>query len=80
MADAASLVLQACEGLAEAHAVGIVHRDLKPDNLFATQRLDGGDSIKLLDFGTSKARESANAITRTVDTIGTPAYMAPEQL
>lgn len=80
--EAVDVVLQACAALAEAHAAGIVHRDLKPSNLFRTQRPDGSDCVKLLDFGVSKttaSREGA-AITGTGKVLGTPLYMSPEQL
>jgi eukaryotic-like serine/threonine-protein kinase len=83
--DAIEYVLQACAGIAEAHALGIVHRDLKPSNLFLTQRLDGAGLVKVLDFGISKAIDRAvgpsNAsLTQTTSVFGSPAYMSPEQL
>ena len=73
--------LQACEALAEAHALGIVHRDIKPSNLFLTSRLDGTPLIKVLDFGISKAPPGGpDMLTRTDTVIGTPGYMSPEQM
>jgi serine/threonine-protein kinase len=76
--------LQACEGLAEAHIKGIVHRDLKPANLFLAQRSDGSVRVKLLDFGISKlsptAGSSEHGMTNTQALMGSPVYMAPEQL
>lgn len=71
-------VLQACEALSEAHALGIVHRDLKPENLFLVRR-GPRTKIKIVDFGISKAKNSAR-ITTENDRFGTPVYMAPEQL
>ena len=79
ISEAVDYILQACEGMAEAHAVGIVHRDLKPDNLFLATRVDGTKIIKVLDFGISKAAVTGLA-TKTGDVLGSPAYMAPEQM
>jgi serine/threonine-protein kinase len=82
--QAVEFVLQACEALAEAHALGIVHRDLKPANLFCIRRADGLLSIKVLDFGISKmldARLSGSpSMTRTASAMGSPLYMSPEQM
>lgn len=80
-AVAVDFILQACEGLAEAHALGIVHRDIKPSNFFLTRRADGSALIKVLDFGISKtAAQIDENLTSTQSILGTPAYMSPEQL
>jgi serine/threonine-protein kinase len=80
----ADYVLQACEALAEAHSRDIVHRDIKPSNLFLTKRPDGTECIKVLDFGISKAISTSNsqglAATTTDTVMGSPLYMAPEQM
>ena len=78
---AVSYILQACAAIAEAHANGIIHRDLKPHNLFLAKRVDGEPIVKILDFGISKLPdEEDQGLTRTRDVMGSPLYMAPEQL
>ena len=87
--EAIDYILQACDALSEAHALGIVHRDLKPENLFVTERRDGSALVKVLDFGISKvtptievAEASAprRAITHESTVMGSPMYMSPEQV
>ncbi|MBL8715838.1 MAG: serine/threonine protein kinase [Myxococcales bacterium] len=74
-----------CEALAAAHALGVVHRDLKPDNVFLAT-LDGRVVPKILDFGLAKltfVQASLDAgvdLTRSGALLGTPHYMAPEQI
>ncbi|MFF0573647.1 serine/threonine-protein kinase [Streptosporangium saharense] len=75
---AAAIAAQACAVLAAAHALSIYHRDLKPTNLMLCP--DG--SVKVLDFGLAMLRESDSTtqFTRVGQILGTPAYMAPEQI
>ena len=82
IASAVDYVLQAADAVAEAHGEGIIHRDLKPANLFLTRRKDGSPWVKVLDFGISKAvtPEGEGGITRTDAVLGSPSYMAPEQI
>ncbi|MGH9780393.1 MAG: protein kinase domain-containing protein, partial [Candidatus Acidiferrales bacterium] len=68
------LALQICSGLKEAHAQGIVHRDLKPENVM----IDGQGNLKIMDFGIARSMEAATHLTGAM--VGTPAYMAPEQV
>ncbi len=80
---AVDYAMQACTGLAEAHRLNVVHRDLKPANLFLTKHLDGGDLVKILDFGVSKLRNFSAAksdLTAAGTILGSPKYMAIEQL
>jgi len=80
-ARAANITKQVADGLAAAHDLGIVHRDLKPDNIMVAKTRDGGDQIKIVDFGIAKAMQSdEQKVTRTGLSIGTPEYMSPEQL
>ncbi|HEU4411874.1 MAG TPA: serine/threonine-protein kinase [Polyangiaceae bacterium] len=82
--EAVAYVLQACEALAEAHRAGLIHRDLKPANLFLTRGVDGAPFVKVLDFGVSKVtagtRGTGFDLTSTSALMGSPRYMAPEQL
>jgi non-specific serine/threonine protein kinase len=74
---AAAITAQACAVLSAAHSLSICHRDLKPTNLMLCP--DG--SVKVLDFGLAMLREADVAqFTRTGQILGTPAYMAPEQI
>jgi serine/threonine protein kinase len=78
--EAAELILQACEALAEAHAIGIVHRDVKPSNLFLTKAKDGTPCVKVIDFGISKPSHEALKLTQKEEILGSPLYMSPEQM
>ena len=74
--EAVDVATQIARGLAKAHRRGIVHRDVKPANLILTT--DG--VVKILDFGIAKLTGAAADLTRAGSTVGTPAYMAPEQM
>jgi serine/threonine-protein kinase len=85
VSQAVEYIIQACEGIGEAHARGIVHRDVKPENLFLVKRDDGWRSVKVLDFGISKAvlvgPSSVDMSSKDTSAImGSPHYMSPEQL
>ena len=83
--QAANIGLQLIDTLSAVHRLGVVHRDLKPDNVMVTGDLDGDmtdqPSVKVLDFGIAKvADEQAAHQTAAGSILGTPSYMAPEQI
>jgi serine/threonine-protein kinase len=73
------IVEQSASALAAAHGRDVVHRDLKPQNLFLVPAGPGRDLVKVLDFGISKVR-TAPTLTGDGSLLGTPQYMAPEQI
>ncbi len=83
-AEACRIVIPVMRGLRAAHAAGIIHRDLKPDNIFLSRGAAGEETPKVLDFGISKMSalvgEVTSSITRAGMVMGTPHYMAPEQV
>lgn len=81
--ERATLVaLQLLGALSAAHRVGVLHRDLKPHNVFMVDLQGAGTLVKLIDFGLARLTESAGykRLTATGTLVGTPQYMAPEQL
>src|SRR5512140_285831 len=72
---AVSYAIQIAEALDEAHSKGIVHRDIKAENIMVNSK----NQIKVMDFGLAKLKGSLK-LTRTSSTVGTLAYMAPEQI
>jgi len=80
-ARALHIARQLVAGLGAVHEAGIVHRDIKPANIMLTEHDDERDFVKIMDFGISKAVDrSGTSITLAGRVVGTPAYMAPEQL
>jgi serine/threonine protein kinase len=79
--DASDIMRQVLAGLRHAHDKGVVHRDIKPDNIFLANK-DGERIVKILDFGIAKLYAGSGddpAMTRAGLTVGTPAYLSPEQ-
>jgi len=80
VAEAASILVEACDAIREAHALGVVHRDLKPGNIFLATEGDRRVA-KVLDFGISKLVAEENVrMTQTQSAFGTPLYMSPEHI
>lgn len=85
---AVNIALQVCRALREAHRAGVVHRDLKPGNVMLIRQDDADDSerdfVKVLDFGLAKtfhgAGQSERGLTRAGTFLGSPRYVAPEQI
>jgi serine/threonine-protein kinase len=80
LGEAAWIVEHLLEGLSAAHVAGVIHRDMKPANVFLD---DGAEHARILDFGVAKVLDvapDADGATTTHEELGTPVYMAPEQL
>ena len=73
---AVSIAADIARALSAAHDAGVIHRDLKPENVLITTAA----SVKVVDFGIAHAESVNTRLTRPGDAVGTPAYMAPEQL
>jgi serine/threonine-protein kinase len=71
------IMANVCEGLAAAHIAGVIHRDVKPANILVGE----GDAVKIVDFGLASARQQFESrLTKSGLLVGTPEYMAPEQI
>jgi serine/threonine-protein kinase len=80
--DALRILRQMARGLREAHKQGAVHRDLKPSNVMLVPESDGGEVVKILDFGIGKllGGPEDQALTQQGSFLGSPRYVAPEQV
>lgn len=80
--EVARLMVDLAEGIQHAHSRDVIHRDLKPENVLVeeTDRSDGAVMLKITDFGLAKSESDRQSITRTGSVVGTPEFMAPEQI
>ena len=83
--DTVQIGRQVCDALAHAHARGVIHRDLKPSNIFVARNEVGDEMVKLIDLGVAAVAQEQLAdrdrkLTALHEVLGTPEYMAPEQL
>jgi serine/threonine-protein kinase len=81
LSRALGIIAQTASAIDAAHEVGVVHRDLKPDNILITIGRDGGDRVKVVDFGVAVLMaDEGSRLTSAGFVVGTPRYMSPEQL
>ena len=75
------ILSQVCDGLTAAHEAGLLHRDLKSDNILVTERPDGTEQAKIVDFGLAVRTDTPpmERLTQDGSIFGTPAFMSPEQ-
>ena len=76
LSDVTDLLRQICDGLEAAHQAGVIHRDLKPGNILVGER----GAVKIIDFGLATTTLAGDSLTATGAMLGTPNYMAPEQV
>ena len=76
----AGLAIEVLDGLHDVHAMGIVHRDIKPENIYLAKSRRWGEVAKILDFGLAKRVGEPDPFKATKELVGTPTYIAPEQI